>query len=378
MTRTNTADAAGLENPKNKFASLELGRFMAATCVVLFHYTGAMQDLFQYTPFWGVFRFGHVGVEYFFILSGFLIYYIHFSDVGVAGAVRNFALKRVIRIYPTYWLVALAMLAAIITIPAIGSDRAVTSWTVVPDLLLLPFRGDEIIQVSWSLRHEIVFYAVFAVVIALGRNGWWIFMMWQAACLLHLFVFPAQSVGGDPLRSVVFGVYNLGFGAGVVIGWAARRVTLAAPRLWVMLGGTAVFVLVVQEWLLGRASSIHDYALGSSNSPLMYYAAFSVLIAGLVRIEIERPRASSGLMTMLGGSSYILYLTHGIVGSVAVRVLTVAPLRGWLPLEAVFVIMLISAVVFSWIAHAFEKPMLKYLNKKLRREPIFRKFPEAP
>ena len=50
------------------------------------------------------FRFGHAGFHLFFVLSGFLMYYIHSEDLGRPRGLLPFAYKRFSRIYPSYWV----------------------------------------------------------------------------------------------------------------------------------------------------------------------------------------------------------------------------------------------------------------------------------
>ena len=67
----------------NKLASIELLRFIAANLIILFHYVG--------------FRQGFIGVDIFFIISGFVITYATESNS------KNFFIRRLIRIIPLYW-----------------------------------------------------------------------------------------------------------------------------------------------------------------------------------------------------------------------------------------------------------------------------------
>ena len=50
------------------------------------------------------------GVDIFFVLSGFIIYFIHAKDIGRPQRIYNFAKKRLSRVYPAYWVVLLGVL----------------------------------------------------------------------------------------------------------------------------------------------------------------------------------------------------------------------------------------------------------------------------
>src|ERR1039458_2243310 len=67
--------------------SLQYGRGIAALLVCLFHYEGAMNQIqtgsgsLESSGFEFIFRAGHSGVEFFFILSGFIIFHAHRIDL---------------------------------------------------------------------------------------------------------------------------------------------------------------------------------------------------------------------------------------------------------------------------------------------------------
>ena len=74
-------------NPAGKLIGVQAARGIAALFVVLYH-TGRMLSLEQYVgrdPWGGLFHFGHAGVDFFFVLSGFIIYYVHHKDIGTIG-----------------------------------------------------------------------------------------------------------------------------------------------------------------------------------------------------------------------------------------------------------------------------------------------------
>jgi exopolysaccharide production protein ExoZ len=341
-----------------KLVTLEAGRFFASAAVMLFHYSSVIADARGVTVFGDIFRPGHVGVPYFFVLSGFIIYHVHRSDIGRPGAVAKFAVKRAIRLYPLFLLISLAMLVGFIVAPALAGDRSLTPAGIAADLLLLPHHN-AILSISWTLRHEMVFYGLFALALALGRKAFWVIALWIAFSLVGEFFLP---VGKDALGSwsILASNLNLGFALGMIVAELSARPSVAPPALWIAIGGMGLAVIAALEWWFG-AGVDHGVAILGPMNDVGYLFAAAILIYGLVGLEHSWRMPASTLWKILGGSSYVLYLIHQPMGSVLVRVFSRAKS---VPAEALFALIAVSAVIFSLIVHLIvERWMLARLSR---------------
>ncbi len=99
----------------SKMESIEGARALAAVMVVLMHAASLMQveHLSGHVGLGNVFGFGYVGVDFFFVLSGFIIAYVNYSHLGNAGSLPRYLWRRFTRIYPIYWIILL--LSSILT-----------------------------------------------------------------------------------------------------------------------------------------------------------------------------------------------------------------------------------------------------------------------
>lgn len=88
-----------------RFQLLDTYRGIAAILVVLYHFTIVFKDQLGYSFFNGFFLFGQSGVDFFFILSAFVITYRYFHVKANKESVAIFVKKRFMRIYPLYWIV---------------------------------------------------------------------------------------------------------------------------------------------------------------------------------------------------------------------------------------------------------------------------------
>ena len=107
-----------------KLCNLHALRGVACLLVFLFHVTAMESKMgaFPGSPFLVPFRYvGHSGVELFFIISGFILTWAHFQDLGDRSALGRYAFKRFWRIYPPYWVCAVGTRPC-----SIGFTRGIT------------------------------------------------------------------------------------------------------------------------------------------------------------------------------------------------------------------------------------------------------------
>src|SRR5689334_8689300 len=143
-------------NNRTRFPELDLVRFLAACGVMLFHYTylGPQNHSWPGSfPFLGqIFKYGYLGVDVFFILSGFVILLTAYDKDAI-----TFTAARFVRLYPAYWIcVTLTALAILLT----GTHHnAVTLWQYLANLTMVHgFAGiRDVSGVYWTLAVELQF-----------------------------------------------------------------------------------------------------------------------------------------------------------------------------------------------------------------------------
>ncbi len=109
--------------------------------------------------FMNYFFFGWLGVDLFFVLSGFLITNILLNTLDNPHFLRNFYIKRVLRIFPLYYLILVICLFILPAIPGLRVDmryyinNQLWQWTYLQNWLYIfkkPF-GSQMILHTWSL-----------------------------------------------------------------------------------------------------------------------------------------------------------------------------------------------------------------------------------
>jgi peptidoglycan/LPS O-acetylase OafA/YrhL len=295
----------------DKLLTIEAARGIAALLVAFYH--GALVvDLTwpgQGAPFGGLFGFGHAGVPFFFVLSGYIIYYIHHADIGRPSKLGLFAWKRFTRIYPLFLLV-------MVPITAKHWLAGTFEWGYfAKSLLLLPQSKWPMLIPSWTLVHEALFYLLFGLAIwraGLGRLlllAWAILFGTAAASGLDL----PPGLPGDTIRTLASS-YNLLFLLGIAVAWLLQHKRIPVPRLLALAGGAAFLAIGLCE-----NAGIVNGPDGRDILPILLYGFSSAaIITGLVAAESAGTLRVGRPGGLLGALSYPLYLTHGIAISIVV------------------------------------------------------------
>ena len=148
---------------RRKLSGVQAARAVAALMVVLYHATRGLSlpQYLGYIPFGNSFGFGHAGVDFFFVLSGFIIMHAHAADIGKPDRLYAYLWRRATRIYPIYWVTSYTDPGEPgFSFPWILPARLAPSH-MVHSLLLLPEAIEPLVGVCWTLRSEILFYIVF-------------------------------------------------------------------------------------------------------------------------------------------------------------------------------------------------------------------------
>ncbi len=336
--------------PNRTFGSIEAGRGLAALLVVLFHADKVVTNpaYWHARAFGGLFACGHAGVEFFFVLSGFIIAHVHTRDIGRPAQLARYVTRRFDRIFPLYWLILTVLVAVALLGPDIASLRHVDTAAIVSSYLLVGRDSHAgVLTVSWTLFHELLFYLAFAALIVDRRAG----IVVGAAWLTLIAVAAMGGVGGIP--AYVTSPLNLLFAAGALAQVAVRDRRVRHPLWWTAAGIAAFAGLAAEE--------VFVPVLGETARNLLYGVASAVALAGIVSYERDHRLRVPAILSTLGAASYSIYLVHYPALSVVARLMRRAGLIAALPVDA-GVVVLSAAVVAAGVGvhFAIERPLLAW------------------
>jgi exopolysaccharide production protein ExoZ len=339
---------------------LQMLRGVAATLVVFYHLQAAARAEGFSPGLLEWFVQGEAGVDVFFVLSGFVIFY---SSLGqeTRGA-RQFLLQRFWRIFPPYWAVLIATLLALS-----ASGLLLGQWKELPGFpelvisaLLLPL-PDQVMIVAWTLTIEGVFYLLFAAsFFRFGLRGA-VAALAVWALIAQVLRFVSSDLPPELGLIMYSGVVEFLFGGLIALAIAAGWQRYARTCVLV---GTVGLVAVVSGQL-----SFHwgrEWVAGLPAAALVY---------GLAAGAWRMPNWS----LVWGESSYILYLVHILVFSTAGTLLRMQGIEPYGSLQAMLALALL-AVTVSLIATIWvERPYRQWVRMRSRSaQPMTRSVAPAP
>jgi peptidoglycan/LPS O-acetylase OafA/YrhL len=144
---------------KDRLVALDIFRVFAAVSVVFFHYffgaviNGSVSYSHLPTVLQAVSSYGYLGVQFFFMISGFVIA----MSIKDRGAV-DFVLARFYRLFPAYWVCVLITASVILLVPT-GLFHFNTNYFLLNLTMLQRFFDIPHLDKSyWSLTYEVIFY----------------------------------------------------------------------------------------------------------------------------------------------------------------------------------------------------------------------------
>ncbi len=298
----------------NRFEALDGWRGLCACLVVMFHFHG-------YSPIysWGLIRNSYLFVDFFFVLSGFVIAWNYATRLDSWQGVRRFLLLRVGRVYPLHLFMLLCFLAYEVlrhlSAQAQPSAFATFEGATAPIALLSHFFLVHSLHLhdgltwngpSWSISTELWTYVLFALLsVWLGVRNWMLGLVALAAPLLLVYL---SRTGMDTTYD--WGLIRCVFG--FALGTACYKILRLWPRLQRTLPARPGVMTMLECLMVG---AVIVFVATAGTTALSFLAPFVFAMAVLV-FSVEAGWLSRMLRTpvlkWLGMLSYSIYMTHFI------------------------------------------------------------------
>jgi peptidoglycan/LPS O-acetylase OafA/YrhL len=331
-------------------------RLVAAVMVVLYHYIAQGDNAWQRESrtLFGVAdtvtSYGWLGVELFFVISGFVI-----CMSAWGKPVGDFLVSRTVRLYPAYWFAIIAITVAVSLFPVLQNRMVSTEILVNLTMFQYPVKVPGVSSVFWSLWEELHFYLLFCLVVWRGTTYSRVVAfcgIWTVASVF------AEAINLPALNWLVGQGYSPYFIGGITIYLMYRfRPNLL---LWGLLGISWVLALLRSVQQVKDARDFGGHELAWRPAAVVITGAFLAVAAATLWPRLSR--IQSRWLTVAGALTYPLYLLHLEIGWLLIRQLHGAFPAWPLVISLTAGMLLLSYAVNRWI----ERPVSGRMRRLLR------------
>ncbi|MCX2928263.1 acyltransferase family protein [Streptomyces sp. NEAU-W12] len=307
----------GKPRVRPRLRALDGLRLVAALMVAAYHYGGRGGDV---TTAWGsspkdqfptlheYFAYGCLGVQIFFVISGFVI-----CMSGWGRPLRSFFASRASRLLPAYWA-AVVLVTAVFALPAVVHEAVSPSDALVNlTMLQQPLGADRVLGVCWTLWVEIRFYALFALFVVMpGASRQRVILF----CAVWTMAAAIADAANEPLLDLVlmpeYAPFFVG-GIGLYLVHRDRKDAYA----WGIVG---------VSWLIGQRYAVQDLWHAPSADAFSHRTSFGIILIVTLGFVAVAAIALGGLgwanwrwLTVAGALTYPFYLVHEHLGWVVIH-----------------------------------------------------------
>jgi exopolysaccharide production protein ExoZ len=258
-----------------KYSSIETLRFIAVFAVVFYHIPNI--------------GFGSFGVDLFFVISGFVML------LSTEQNSDNFFLKRLTRIFPTYFIFTIVIFFIAFNFPELVNNTTADFDHLIKSVFFVPFNKNggghyPLLFVGWTLNYEMFFYALFAISLMISKK----YRSIISTILLTITFILCQNKLFFPLI-----VYSEPIIFEFVLGMIVYELIIMRRYKYVII----MFSLIIISIYISSVSF---------DGRLFYYGIPSAFIVGISFYFFENRNIPKLILT-LGGASYSIYLIHMFV-----------------------------------------------------------------
>ncbi|MHC5935340.1 acyltransferase family protein [Nostoc sp.] len=340
---------------KIRVDNLDLVRSLAILAVVLYHTTQMVAGSSFITVFTSI---GQYGVDLFFVLSGFLIGGLYWSEQKQHGQINlpKFIKRRILRTAPPYFFALILSFLPVWILERQSFDFGYlfflqNYYTKIPFFL-----------VSWSLCVEIHFYILLPLFIAmikrLGFKDYLPFIIGLSAFLPMLF----RSFLVDYDKIQTFGFYltasHFRFD-GLLLGVLASYYSVYKPKYIEHISKFSSYVYLLNITFILAIPLIPKYWMYKFGLTILALL-FCLLVSALSQ---SKPLAlsSTRLTKLIAQSSYSIYLTHALIIHIFIRLSKIFSLNS----SVTWLLMVIAIFIFGYLFYVIVEKFSLAVRDKL-------------
>lgn len=346
-----------------RFYEIDLLRFIAAISVVFYHYgfRGYAADNMTIMPYLYIAplaKYGYLGVDLFFVISGFVIFM-----TASAGSARRFLVSRIVRLYPAFWVCCTVTFLVIVASEDKRYSASLYQYAINMTMLSEFFRVKPIDGVYWSLFVEIKFY-VLVLLILLTRQ------INRSKELLGLWLIIVLLISKWPLRYIDFFLipdFAPYFIAGAMF-YLINSEGVCFYKIFIII--TSYFIILNNAFHNITSMEIHfnskfNVTVITIILTLIFIVLFLISIDNRIRKFTSRFTSERWLL-LLGGLTYPTYLIHQNIGFIIFNSAYPYLNPHFLIIGTISTILLIAYIIHIKVEKRCSRPMKVFLDRFLR------------
>ncbi len=343
-------------NSKSQYLGvLQLFRGFAALMVVVHHSIGSLKyyHKIDYPILDYVASIGKFGVDFFFVLSGFIITYSAYYKYNEPNAFNHYIKNRLIRIYVPYLPIGIFMLVVYTLLPEFSNGNRDIS--LLTSLTLIPY-GNPALSVAWTLSFELCFYLLFSLSF-FSKKVWngFVFVWFMAIIIFTYSPLSSLQFLKIPIFRILFLPYNIEF----ILGFLLALVIINKIKLNLFL---VIFALVLffSTFLYCTVNHFNFFKFDLNMLFALGIFLFIYIAISNCNLKIK----STAILMMVGNASYSIYLTHNFLQMILIRLLPKINLIVSL-IAALILVLTFSCIVGYGYYLLFEKKATEIIKSKL-------------
>jgi peptidoglycan/LPS O-acetylase OafA/YrhL len=316
------------------FPNLNGLRFIAALAVIIHHIEQQKSD-FQLPNIYGapaIQLFGELGVILFFVLSGFLITYLLLEEERTTSTIRirNFYVRRILRIWPLYFLIVILGLLVLPNIHLFDVpdyDKAFLPNLVSPLLGIVPYAAH-----TWSIGTEEQFYLTWPVILkSVKRHRLLLMFVIIAVYLLFARALYSSRTNFLPIKDALYAFWpTFNIDCMAIGGFFAMLLHAKHPLLKFFQNKYLFyFALVITSLLIYNGSLFPSLIVNNIKFPYLYKEFYSLWFGIIILNFASNLEIGISLeakpFRYLGKISYGLYMYQPIAIALAFQIALLFP-----------------------------------------------------
>lgn len=322
-----------------RYIQLDSLRGIAAIMIVLYHYT------VRYNEIYGVnfdnfinFSAGRYGVQLFFIISGFVIFF----SLKKTEHVFDFLISRFSRLYPIYWLSVIITFFVIYVFSLPGRNVDIVSGIINLTMFQKWLSVSDVDGVYWTLNLEMSFYAIMFMIFITKQMD----KINMIMCLWLIVIIGSRYLEQHSL---------------IEIPWCIKTILLLDY-------GNLFIAGICFYRIIDKLELVNCFLLCCCLFAEYYLHGKSVVVVGFFSVVLylallNKVRfLNSAILIYLGSISYGLYLIHQNIGYVIINAMKY---MGYLNAVTLVIVPLSFSLALATLMHFFvEKKSIYYIRNK--------------